>query len=98
MVYCILGDLTTFYDLSALKDIPNNLRLIIINNSGGRIFETMNLNEQLILKHESQFGRIASAFNISYAVNDLKMLKDVNILELITDPKQTLSFLKEWEQ
>jgi 2-succinyl-5-enolpyruvyl-6-hydroxy-3-cyclohexene-1-carboxylate synthase len=98
IVYCILGDLTTLYDLSAIKDIPENLKLIIINNSGGRIFETMKLNEKLILKHETQFEKIASAFNIPYALNNYKALNDVKILELITNPTETMSFLKEWEQ
>jgi 2-succinyl-5-enolpyruvyl-6-hydroxy-3-cyclohexene-1-carboxylate synthase len=97
-VYCILGDLTTQYDLTAIKDIPGNLKLIIINNQGGRIFETLNLNKKLYLEHHGDFASIANAFNISYALNDLDALNQVNILELLTDPVETMSFLKEWEK
>ncbi len=96
-VYCILGDLTTLYDLSALRDIPDNLKLIIINNKGGRIFQTLHLNTKLILEHDGDFGPIAKAFNLSYAVDDLASLNKVKVLELITDPDQTMAFLKEWE-
>ena len=98
LVYCILGDLTTLYDLSALRDIPNNLKLIIINNKGGRIFQTLHLNTKLFLEHEGDFGTIARAFSLPYAVNDIEALNKVKVLELITDPEQTMSFLKEWER
>ena len=96
-VYCLLGDLTTLYDLAAIKDIPDNLKLIIINNKGGRIFETLKLNNQLILEHNGDFGSLARAFKMTYALNDLDALHQVNILELMTDPQETMSFLKEWD-
>jgi len=40
-VYCILGDLSFFYDQNALlsKNLPNNLKIIVINNGGGEIFK-----------------------------------------------------------
>jgi 2-succinyl-5-enolpyruvyl-6-hydroxy-3-cyclohexene-1-carboxylate synthase len=98
IVYCILGDLTAIHDLSAIKDIPNNLKVIIINNSGGRIFETMNLDEKIFLKHENQFESIAKAFNLSYTLNDHKRFNEVKIIEFQTSSEQTMSFIKEWEQ
>ncbi len=96
-VYCILGDLTTQYDLSAIKDIPHNLKLIVINNFGGRIFETMKLDHKLVLEHENNFISIANAFGKSYAKNDFSKLSDINILEIETNSDATLSFLKEWD-
>ena len=38
---CITGDLSFFYDSNALwnKNIPNNFRIILMNNSGGGIFK-----------------------------------------------------------
>ncbi len=96
-VYCILGDLTTHYDLSAMKDIPHNLKLIIINNFGGRIFETMKLDSKLVLEHENNFSNIAAAFGKSYVKNDFSKLFEVNILEIETNPDATLAFLKEWD-
>jgi 2-succinyl-5-enolpyruvyl-6-hydroxy-3-cyclohexene-1-carboxylate synthase len=96
-VYCILGDLTTHYDLPAIKDIPHNLKLIIINNFGGRIFETMKLDSKLVLEHENNFSNIAAAFGKSYAKNNFSKLFEVNILEIETNPDATLAFLKEWD-
>lgn len=39
--YCILGDLTFFYDMSILgnRHVGNNYRILIINNGGGNIFK-----------------------------------------------------------
>ena len=41
IVYCILGDLTFFYDMSALgnRHVGDNYRILIINNGGGNIFK-----------------------------------------------------------
>ena len=39
-VYCIIGDLSFFYDQNALwnKNLKRNLRILLINNGGGGIF------------------------------------------------------------
>ena len=39
-VYCILGDLSFFYDQNALwnQNLRSNLRIIVLNNGGGAIF------------------------------------------------------------
>jgi 2-succinyl-5-enolpyruvyl-6-hydroxy-3-cyclohexene-1-carboxylate synthase len=96
-VYCFLGDLTTFYDLSSFRDIPANLKLIILNNSGGRIFETMKLDPRIYLSHHENFEAMASAFNLSYAQNDAELLNQVSLLELISNPAETKAFLEEWD-
>jgi 2-succinyl-5-enolpyruvyl-6-hydroxy-3-cyclohexene-1-carboxylate synthase len=40
MVYCLIGDVSFQYDKNALwhNYVPNNLKIIILNNSGGNIF------------------------------------------------------------
>ena len=40
MVFCIIGDLSFFYDQNALwnTSLKGNLRIILLNNSGGSIF------------------------------------------------------------
>ena len=40
-VYLITGDVAFFYDINALNRaaLPNNLKFILLNNQGGRIFE-----------------------------------------------------------
>lgn len=39
--FCILGDLTFFYDMNSLgnRDIKNNVRILLINNNGGGVMK-----------------------------------------------------------
>lgn len=94
-VYCILGDITTRYDLSSLTEMPENLRLIIINNRGGRIFDMLKLDQRIILEHEREFRSIVTGMGISYS-QDLKDLKSHQVIELRPDHSQTQKFLAEW--
>ncbi len=96
-VTCILGDLTTFYDLSSLREIPDNLTLVIINNQGGRIFDMLNLDQRIILEHEHDFKNICEGMKISYG-QELSDYKKVKVLELFPDRDQSQSFLKEWNK
>lgn len=96
-VYCILGDITTYYDLSALKDIPQNLHLIIINNKGGRIFDSLGLNKKIVMEHKGDFKKICYGLNLSYS-DDIKDFGKVQVLELIPVQSETESFLLEWNR
>ena len=96
-VYCFLGDVTTFYDLSSLRDIPSNLYLIIMNNRGGRIFDMMKLDKRIILEHENDFQRISEALNLTYS-NEIKEFGKVQVLELFPNKQQTDQFLMEWDK
>ena len=68
----ILGDLTTLYDLNAPWIVPQleaEFRIIVINNSGGRIFERVaslrKLDKKLIInEHAIRFDRWAQMFGI----------------------------------
>lgn len=42
-VYCIIGDLSFFYDQNALwnQHLGNNLRILLLNNGGGAIFKQL---------------------------------------------------------
>lgn len=44
LFFCVLGDLTFFYDMNALgnRDIKNNLRIMLIHNNGGHVFKHTN--------------------------------------------------------
>ncbi len=94
---CILGDVTTFYDLSSLRDLPPNLNLIIMNNRGGRIFDMLNLDKRIVLEHENDFRSIAQGLGLSYS-NDLEDFGQVQVLELFPDGDEGKRFLKEWGQ
>lgn len=41
--FCVLGDLTFFYDMNALgnRHVGRNIRILMINNNGGNIFKQM---------------------------------------------------------
>ncbi len=94
---CILGDVTTFYDLSSLRDLPPNLNLIIMNNRGGRIFDLLNLDKRIVLEHKEDFRSIVHGLGLSYS-NDLSDFGRVKVLELFPDGDEGKHFLKEWGQ
>ena len=88
----ITGDLGFFYDSNGLmnKYLSPNLRIIVINNSGGGIFRfipgpdtTPNLEEFFEAKHQWSAEFICKAFNVNY-------IKSENIEEL---RKQIPTFL-----
>jgi 2-succinyl-5-enolpyruvyl-6-hydroxy-3-cyclohexene-1-carboxylate synthase len=41
-IYCVIGDLSAFYDQTALsqQELTGNLRILLLNNSGGAIFHS----------------------------------------------------------
>lgn len=94
-VYCILGDVTTFYDLSSLREMPENLHLIIMNNKGGRIFDMLKLDKRIVLEHEHDFENICHGLKLSYS-HSLSDFGNVKVLELSPDRIQSEAFLKEW--
>lgn len=94
-VYCILGDVTAFYDLSSLRELPENLKLIIVNNKGGRIFDLLKLDKRIVLEHEHDFRDICQGLKLSYS-NDIGDFDKVKVLELFPDRAQGELFLKEW--
>ena len=96
-IYCILGDVTTFYDLSSLRDLPKNLFLIIINNKGGRIFDMLNLDKRIILEHDEDFKYLTRAMGHSYS-NNLNDFGKVQVLELFPDRAQSDHMLREWSR
>jgi len=74
MTTLITGDLAFFYDSNGLwnKHLPENMRVIVINNSGGGIFriidsrDTPLLEEYFEAKHEMKAEPFAKAYNIPY--------------------------------
>ena len=69
----IFGDMTTLYDLQALWHLqslsPPNIQIIVINNSGGMIFEPMYHKEEMLNRHNLSFKGWAEMFNIDYATS-----------------------------
>ncbi len=94
----IFGDLTTLYDLSApwaLRYLTGKvLRIGVINNSGGRIFERMFESPRFITQHEMGFADWAKLWSMEYAGVDRPLSSPVSVIEVTPDPEQTRRFWK----
>lgn len=98
----ITGDIAFFYDSNALwnKHYPQNLKIIILNNSGGGIFrfiegssEIDELEEFLETSHYLTAKHIAINFNINYYLCDKpNMLNDC--LSLLYEDDQNPGILE----
>jgi 2-succinyl-5-enolpyruvyl-6-hydroxy-3-cyclohexene-1-carboxylate synthase len=96
-IYCLLGDMTTTYDLASLMDLPPNLKLIIMNNRGGRIFDMLKLDERIIMEHNRDFKDICQGFHLAYSKN-LDDLFQNQVLELHPSLEESKEFLSVWGQ
>ncbi len=74
-VYLIIGDLSFMYDMNALtiKDFPNNLSILVINNSGGDIFRNIvgvkdfsQIDTVISYRHVMQFRGYCDDVNIQH--------------------------------
>ena len=77
----ISGDVSFFYDSNALwnKHLPNNLKIIVINNQGGSIFRiipgpasTGQLEDYFQTKQELNIKKMAEVFDLNYYFCDEK--------------------------
>ena len=66
----IFGDLTTLYDLAAPWILPEltdlSIRVVVINNKGGRIFKRMFKDPVFQNIHEYEFEHFAKMWNLPY--------------------------------
>jgi 2-succinyl-5-enolpyruvyl-6-hydroxy-3-cyclohexene-1-carboxylate synthase len=103
--WIILGDLTTLYNLNdfqVLRKLEDyKVRIIIVNNSGGRIFEKIfkENKEYFINEQNVSFGRVANLWGIDYAKTGSEIEKANHIIcELVVDPVKSSGFWTEFEE
>ena len=74
-VYCVLGDLSFFYDSNALwnEELRGNLRILLLNNGGGGIFEKFEglqgspARERFVMaKHHASAEGICQSYQVAY--------------------------------
>lgn len=74
-VYLLSGDVAFFYDINAFyrKELPSNLKVILLNNDGGRIFEFIDgpskLEERLkfqLTSHDQNAKLLCQHFGLKY--------------------------------
>ena len=89
MTVLITGDLSFIYDQHALwiKEVPKNLKIIVVNNQGGGIFNIISgpkttpySKEFFETRHEISLEKIAATFQINYqkATNEIQAAKYLN--------------------
>ena len=94
LVYCVIGDLSFFYDQNALwnQNLGGNLRILLLNNGHGAIFDHLpGLSQSAAAdtfvagRHAATAEGICHQNNIEYvAVHDLDHLR--RSIEWLTDP------------
>ena len=85
-VFCVLGDLSFFYDQNALwnQNLNGSLRVIVLNNGGGAIFGKFEglkksaAREQLVMAaHRTSAYHICQAQNVDYRnADDMASMKE----------------------
>jgi len=82
-VWVVLGDVSSVYDSNALwTDLPPNLTIVILNNSGGRIFdfingpnEMPNIRDYIHTPRTFDFGKLAAFYKVDYLKYSLEQLR-----------------------
>lgn len=101
--WAMVGDLTAMYDLSGLwasKFLSDTqLRLVVINNSGGMIFKNMFGKEIFLNQHEHEFSKWAAMWSWGYfkctEIPTEMKLDHHSIIEVVPDSSQTEAFNQE---
>lgn len=97
--WAIVGDLTALYDLSspwALRYIGGCVRLVVVNNLGGRIFERMFANPRFQNRHEMTFRAFADLWRLEYCESlPVRPGSRSLVVELRPDDSQTQNFWSE---
>ncbi len=106
--WCLIGDLTALYDLSALwitKQLEaKDIKIVVINNNGGQIFSRMFKKDVFINHHEFEFSHWAQMFGWNYRKwfdipvdLESEKLEKHQIIELVPAAEQTQNFWKEYD-
>lgn len=104
--WALIGDLTALYDLPSLwigKQIQaQDIFLVVLNNSGGMIFNRIFKSEYFLNRHEIEFSHWAQMWSWKYEKwSDIPLknpLSGRTIIELVPDEQQTQLFWEEWDK
>lgn len=90
-LWVVLGDLTTLYDSNALwfwQKSKEPIKLVVINNSGGKIFERLFNKKIFYNEHKIQFSDWVKQWDFPQD----------NLLELVPSSEQTQTFWAQYDQ
>lgn len=109
----LLGDLSALYDLSALwtdsQRMTPPVKIVVMNNSGGQIFDRMFKDSRFLNTHELEFSKWAEMFGLDFTKilssspkEDWKRLgRDISksiIFELCPSADATAAFWSDYEK
>ncbi len=103
--WCVVGDLTAMYDLiapwAARKLASRKLRIVVINNGGGRIFQNMFASLAFQNQHDIRFEKWADMWGWSYLnwqeiPQQLPKLSDRQIIEINPNETESKNFWQEY--
>ena len=92
-VYCIIGDLSFFYDQNALWNtrLKGNFRIILLNNGGGKIFQHVkgmpanDIRDTFVsAEHRTSAQGICQQNGVKYLVANNKKELQKGVTELIS--------------
>ncbi|MFN8310469.1 MAG: 2-succinyl-5-enolpyruvyl-6-hydroxy-3-cyclohexene-1-carboxylic-acid synthase [Chitinophagales bacterium] len=75
LTFCVIGDVSFFYDSNALwnHELPKNLRIVLINNGGGNIFELIEgpqsvsgFEKYFSTRHQLNARHLAAMYTLPY--------------------------------
>ncbi len=104
--WAIVGDLTALYDLSSPWIISQiaaqKIRLVVMNNFGGQIFDRMFKRSIFLNQHRLDFSSWAKMWNFEYVQwknipKDLSTLPDKILIEVNPDENQNQNFWKAYD-
>ena len=84
MVFCVIGDLSFFYDQNALwnKNLHGNLRIILLNDNHGGIFDNVKGLEQCSNRDSFVAGRHSADARGICTQNDIGYLSAKTVDEM----------------
>ena len=91
-VYLLTGDVAFLYDLNALwnEKLPDNLKIIVLNNQGGRIFEMIdgpkamgNASNYQTTPQTGSIKKLVKHFDLNYSTvkNTIKLKQKLILME-----------------
>jgi 2-succinyl-5-enolpyruvyl-6-hydroxy-3-cyclohexene-1-carboxylate synthase len=104
--WCVIGDLTAMYDLSALWVAPQlpkmKNRIVIMNNHGGQIFYRMFKRDLFLNNHKIGFKSWADMWGWDYSawdqIPDNPELGDRHVIEINVSNEATQAFWNDWDE
>lgn len=102
--WCVLGDLTTLYDLAApwiLNQLePREINIVVINNGGGMIFSHVIEHKSLQNRHSLDFRHFANMWNLHYCqhLDSLEPSLKPRLIELVPSQEETRAFWQNYSQ